>query len=356
MLGFSIYLDTEIDGRTENYIKNMSQNGFTGVFTSVHIPEDDDSKYVERLKSLGEICANQNLELTVDIDYQGLKNLGCSVNDAGKLTQFGISALRLDDGFTNSEIAILSHQLAIALNASTISESDVHELTVQNANFDHMEAWHNYYPRPETGLDAAWFAKKNAWLKEQHFSVMAFVSGDTNFRGPVYRGLPTLEVQRNMNPLVATNELDKNFEVDKVFVGDPQISNQLMKQFESFYQHNEIRLRIKTAYPQIFDQVWHNRPEVARDVVRLVESRQQNQKTSVNIRPEQMNVRKIGTITIDNLNYGRYEGEIQICKRALEASKKVNVIGQVNQTDIVLLPLIGENTAIKFIPYEEDSQ
>lgn len=353
MLGFSIYLDTEINSQTESYIRTMSQHGFTGVFTSVHIPEDDASKYVERLKKLGKICMEQHLELTVDIDYQGLKSLGCSVTDVKKLTQCGISALRLDDGFTNSEIAILSHQLAIALNASTISETDVQVLNVQHANFDHMEAWHNYYPRPETGLDTDWFAEKNMWLKQQHFTVMAFVPGDINFRGPLYQGLPTLEAHRHKNSLAAANELKKNFEVEKIFIGDPLISNKLMAQFEAFFTRNEIQLHVQTSHSELMKQIWHNRPEVARDVVRLVESRQQNQKMSVSVQPHQTTLRKLGTITIDNEDYGRYQGEIQICKKELPLDSKVNVIGQVSQSDVVFLPLIGEKTAIKFMPMEE---
>ena len=50
----------------------MKRNGFTGVFTSVHIPEEDASKYVDRLKLLGGYCAEQKLK-TVDLDLKGLK-------------------------------------------------------------------------------------------------------------------------------------------------------------------------------------------------------------------------------------------------------------------------------------------
>lgn len=354
MLGFSIYLDQEIDSQTKNYIKEMKRNGFTGVFTSVHIPEEDASKYVDRLKLLGGYCAEQKLKLTVDLDLKGLKNLGVSVSSARSLTHIGISALRLDDGFSNSKIAELSHQLNIALNASTISESDVNNLHADQADFDHMEAWHNYYPRPETGLDTDWFATKNQWLKKHHFTVMAFVPGDSKLRGPIYKGLPTLEAHRNLNPLVAADELKNKLGVDKVFIGDPQISKQLMQKFADYELHNKVQLQVKSDYTTLFKRVWHNRPEVSRDVVRLVESRKQNQITKLSIKSDDTLKRNVGAITLDNQGYGRYQGEIQICKTTLQSNPKVNVIGHVIANDLSMLVLIKENTGIEFKPDEGD--
>ncbi|GEN95820.1 DUF871 domain-containing protein [Pediococcus ethanolidurans] len=356
MLGFSIYLDTEIDDQTKRYIELMKQNGFEGVFSSVHIPEDDASKYVERLKKLGEYCKAEKLKLTVDLDLKGLENLNVTIHNAKKLLQMGISALRLDDGFTNAEIAELSHQLPVALNASTINENDVKQLIDNQANFEHMEAWHNYYPRPETGLDTRWFKTKNVWLKAHHFTVMAFVPGDAKMRGPIFAGLPTIENHRHENSLVAADELINEFEVDKVFIGDPRISNQLMSQFQNFYSQNTLQLHVQTKYTKLFGKVWHNRPEVAQDVVRLVESRKQNQLTKLEIEPENQKIREFGAITIDNQEYGRYQGEIQICKVSLPKDKRVNVIGQISKKDLKLLALVRENTGIEFLMSKEETR
>lgn len=351
MLGFSIYLDKDIGNEARNYIRLMKKNGFSEVFSSVHIPEEDATQYIKRLRSLGTVCLEENLKLTVDIDEQALRTLGVTISSARDLVSEGISALRLDDGFTNEQIAELSHQLSLALNASTISATDVQQLIKFGADFKHMEAWHNYYPRPETGLDETWFLEKNTWLKQHNFKVVAFVSGDKKLRGPIFQGLPSLEKHRNEHPLVAAYELMKCFAVDKAFIGDPRLSNSVITQFKSFYYENSVKLHIETKFPQLFERVWHNRPEVARDVVRLVESRKQNQHLSVV--PDEGKPRKRGTITIDNLSYGRYRGEIQICKVDLGKDKKVNVIGHVLQKDIALLSLIGENTEIEFISDEE---
>ena len=49
MLGFSIYLNNDITSATEQYINRLKQNGFDGIFTSAHIPEEDPKKYQELL-------------------------------------------------------------------------------------------------------------------------------------------------------------------------------------------------------------------------------------------------------------------------------------------------------------------
>ncbi|WP_230136734.1 DUF871 domain-containing protein, partial [Peribacillus frigoritolerans] len=59
--------------------------------------------------------------------------------------------------------------------------------------------------------------------------------------------------------------------------------------------------------------------------------------------------RSLGSITKDNDAYGRYRGEVQICKRDLGADHRVNVIGRVIEEDIPLLSLLKPGQTIKLI-------
>ena len=49
------------------YLNKMSKAGFTSIFTSLHIPEDDTSKYTERLRALGTAAKRNNMELMAHI-------------------------------------------------------------------------------------------------------------------------------------------------------------------------------------------------------------------------------------------------------------------------------------------------
>ncbi|MGM2834847.1 MupG family TIM beta-alpha barrel fold protein, partial [Bacillus cereus group sp. Bce025] len=121
---------------------------------------------------------------------------------------------------TPKEIARVSHKMKVALNASTITESFWKELITEKIRVENVEAWHNFYPRPETGLAKSFLQKQNEYLHACGIKTMAFIPGDGEKRGPLYEGLPTLEKHRNMRPLEAYLELVKDCGVDKVLIGD----------------------------------------------------------------------------------------------------------------------------------------
>ncbi|WP_290489758.1 DUF871 domain-containing protein, partial [Aerococcus sp. UBA6277] len=56
-----------------------------------------------------------------------------------------------------------------------------------------------------------------------------------------------------------------------------------------------------------------------------------------------------GAITVDNEGYGRYQGEVQICKVDLLEDGKVNVVGRVTQDDRDLIAFIGPGQTFKLL-------
>ena len=135
-----------------------------------------------------------------------------------ELLDWGITGLRMDYGIAPKEIARVSHKMKVALNASTITDSFWKELLSENIRVKNVEAWHNFYPRPETGL-AKSLQQQNQYLHECGIKTMAFIPGWEK-RGPLYEGLPTLEKHRNLRPLEAYLELVQDCGVDKVLIGD----------------------------------------------------------------------------------------------------------------------------------------
>ncbi len=90
----------------------------------------------------------------------------------------------MDYGITIEQMAHASHKIDIGLNASTITLEEVAELKAHQADFSRLEAWHNYYPRPETGIGTTFFNEKNRWLKELGLQVFTFVPGDGQTKRP----------------------------------------------------------------------------------------------------------------------------------------------------------------------------
>lgn len=350
MFGFSVFLGSTISDETEKYIAKMSDSGFKGIFTSMHIPEDDSSKYLDRITKLGNLAKKYELNLMVDISTKGLSSLGFDlINDISKIKDLGITGLRMDYGISIKTIAEASHYLTIGLNASTLSQNDVTELKEYHALFSNMEFWHNYYPRVETGLDREEFVQKNRWLKELGGEIIAFTPGDDVLRGPLFNRLPTLESHRYSHPLAASIDLLKSCYVDEVYIGDEKLQIETINQFE-MYEKNDLILLHSFFYYQDFEElligVHTNRMDSARDVIRSQEARFKE------IPPiKQINTinRSVGAITLDNNLYGRYAGELQIAKRNLPADSRVNVIGKVTDKDLDLIKWINAGQKYQFI-------
>ncbi|WP_077619995.1 DUF871 domain-containing protein [Bacillus sinesaloumensis] len=351
MLGISMYLNEEITEQRELYIKKMSEIGFKSIFTSLHIPEDDPSLYTDRLKVLGSLARKYNMELFADISPKSLQYLGYTWENAEYLQDWGLSGVRVDYGVSEEVIANLSKKMKIALNASTLTIEGISKLKEYGIQLSSVEAWHNFYPRPETGLDLEEFNLRNQWLKAEGIKVMAFIPGDGEKRGPLFKGLPTIEDHRELSAFAAYLDFLKNPFVDKVLIGDPTISEWSEKQFESLKEGViELRAKSVTTDKKILERincVLSNRQDAARDVIRAAESRLYGLIGDFPVKAENTVERPTGSITVDNSDYGRYQGEVQITKRNLPIDTKVNVIGKVIDEDLPLLANISGGTKFR---------
>ncbi|MES5783083.1 DUF871 domain-containing protein [Lacticaseibacillus rhamnosus] len=345
MIGFSCYLNDSATEQQAAYLKQMQQAGFTGVFTSLQLSEAKPEIIRQRLDQLVANCHQLGLTIMADVSAASLQRLGIALHDGKAIQALGLDGLRIDDGIDMTTVAALSHTMAIALNASTLSACMIDQLANAKANLRHIEAWHNFYPRPETGLDPAWFAQKNKWLHALGFKTMAFISGDAQQRGPLFAGLPTLEAHRGLLPLAAYLEL-RQLAIDHVYVGDPQLSPRSIAAFQSYVHDQVLLIQVQTEDERLLHLTWHSRPDIAQKVVRLAEARLEH--IFATPQSAQTDPRPRGSITLDNSAYGRYAGELQLTRCDLPADPRVNVIGKIEPSNLPLLDQIGPHQAIRF--------
>ncbi|MDN6470826.1 MAG: DUF871 domain-containing protein, partial [Tetragenococcus koreensis] len=113
------------------------------------------------------------------------------------------------------------------------------------------------------------------------------------------------------------------------------------EQFTGYFQHKKLLLEVEllaNTYSSLILGEHTNRVDDAQDVVRSQEARKNNQQM---IEPENNQMRRQGSVTIDNKSYLRYMGEVQITKRDLPADEKVNVAAKVIQKDRALIDYIS---------------
>lgn len=346
MIGFSFHLNKIIDSDVTQYFEDMKNCGFSEVFTSAHSDAESSHSLITSLNKLMTLIEKLKLHLTIDINSQTLKLFQQQADLKNRLQ---LITFRLDDTFSNLEKVKLSESYSIALNASTIGNSDIAELSRLKLKFDDTDVWYNSYPHVDTGLDLTWFAQKNRWLKKLGFKIHAFVAGSEPLSGPLFDGMPTLERHRKIRPFISAIELQK-LDVDDVVIGDDYLNIDQRKSFCDYFVKGYIPLHIsdtRIGTPEyLFTKVFHNCKDPARDLIRLSESERMNTRT---IEPTNNTKRIFGSVTIDNRLFESFMGEIQIVCTHLPASQRVNVLGKIIADDLKLLSYIDGGSAFKLI-------
>ncbi|MGG4169037.1 MupG family TIM beta-alpha barrel fold protein [Rossellomorea vietnamensis] len=335
MIGISVYLSDE---DAEARILRASSSGVKLAFTSLHIPEESGISS-ERVKGLLSLFKREGFQVFADVSKKTPALFG--LHHFEELKELGVTSLRLDDGFTTDEMLGLSRHFRIAINASTVGEKELQRWIDCGLETGNMISWHNFYPKPETGLDEEYFLKQQNLYDRLGIPVYAFIPGDEMKRGPLHVGLPTLEDHRSQSPYVSAVQL-KRWGVTGVFVGDPGCSKELLGKLLRFDQEDVIEL-FYNGSGEIQGE-YQLRRDPGRDVLRLLDTR-----TESEIPPENTEERLRGTFTQDNDLYGRYRGEMQIVRRDLESNPKVNVVGRICKEYLDLIELFesGQRIEIK---------
>lgn len=337
------------------YIKQSKKLGFDNIFTSLHIPEANYEKAVEEFKIIAILSDNLNMNIIADISPRAFTFLEADMNNLKKIKDMGIYGVRVDFGFCPEEISNFTHNkwdLKIEINASTVTERFFNELENFRPNYEMLQACHNYYPRLNTGISIETFNRKNKMLRERNMKIAAFIPSLVNKRGPIFEGLPTLEKHRFLDPYVAAKELFA-LDMENIIFGDSIPSGDEIKRVGAIDKDVlEIRIRLNKCTllekKTVFEHVHENRADPAEDVIRSTNSRVDLNHSSI-IFPHNNISRSIGSITIDNKDYLRYSGELQICKKILPPDKRVNVVGSVFADDLVFLDYINDETKFKLV-------
>lgn len=342
MIGISLYngMDSTLEDNLK-YMELASSYGVKKIFTSFHIPESDDRVFEESKEILNK-AQELGMELIVDISKVYMNKID--------IEKYSIHALRLDFGFTIEEVADLSNKLPfkIQLNASTVSEDYLNQLIDLKANLKNMEVCHNYYPRRDTGISYELMVERNKVFKSHGMNVMAFIPSQIGKRGPIYEGLPTVESHRDIDPIISTQHLLRGY-VDEVLIGDPFASKEELERLSKLKRDIltlPIRLfgELSLSEEEILTGVHTNRMDPGQFVIRSQEARL---KKKSEINPRNMIERNKYFVTIDNKDYLRYEGELQVIQKDMNMDERVNVVGNCSDAGL-LIDLIKPGDRFEF--------
>ncbi|MBZ9685829.1 MupG family TIM beta-alpha barrel fold protein [Clostridium estertheticum] len=343
--GISIYFGLD-NTREENIklLKDAHELGFTRIFTSLHVPEADYSILKTEAREFFKLAKKYNMDIISDISPNTFKFLDLNDMDLKGLGYMGVKTIRIDFGYTVEEISKMTQNpygIKIQLNASTITEEFFENLDIYSPNYKNVDALHNFYPRVGTGISEECMKEKNTILSKRGIRASAFVGSNNRKRGPVRDGLPSLEDHRGIEVREAANHLyilgNKS-----IFIGDSLPSKRELEDLSALSPDAvELCIELKeydSVTLRLLNETYTNRTDEARDAIRASESRLLLKGDKI----KALNTvdKNYGDITIDNENYMRYMGELQILKCSQKGDYRTNVVASVLQKDIYLLKYI----------------
>ncbi len=300
---------------------------------------------VEMLEELARLTNHLGMELTVDIGGGEIEQLLADSQMCARVRSAGIGLLRLDYGFCTEQAGALYNRLGIkgfVVNASIYDREEAEavkrNLTAIDSRME-LRACHNFYPRPETGLDREFFNEQNRIFAELGLITYACIPGKSHPRPPLGLGLPTLEEHRQMDLERVCVELVCSPGIGGVMAADEFFNEIELACVSRVVKREPLTLRVRlegvgqVEGELLFSGPHHIRYDSNRQVLRSRTSREMS-RIGGKVAPGLTGERRSGMVTVDNERYGRYSSEVQILLADLEADSRVNCCGQISEEDM----------------------
>ncbi len=361
-LGISIYPEHSKKEEILNYIKKAGSLGFKKIFTcllSVDSKEKDDIKAL--FKEVCSLAHSFNMEVIVDVSPSVFENLDISYDNLRFFKEIGADTIRLDETFDGLKESLMTYNkegLKIELNGS-FGNRYIDLVMSFNPNLKKVTTCHNFYPQKLSGLSLNHFNKCNEQIKKYGLNIAGFISSkqeNTFGPWPVYDGLCTLEMHRNLDISAQARHLFATRMIDDVIIGNCYASDKELELLASLDEgiltfDIEFEGELSQIERQIlyYDDIHIVRGNMSEYTARSTQPRLKFSKDSIPAR----NTRdlKRGDIIILNDNYPKYKGELQIVLQDMENDGKKNVVGKIPQTEIFLLEYLTCWKPFKFIEY-----
>lgn len=364
-LTMALYPNTALslaDAELDEYFNKIKNIGATEIFTSIHQPEYSLSKQLKGLIRIAQYAFKNNLQVSVDIGGHHFYDILNSKEKSKLFDSSNVKIIRLDYGFDLKllEKFILEFSInTIILNASILSEEELKSIiNFRNINFPDLDykASFNFYPREETGMNLEFAQDQYKIFNKYNIFVEACVPTPNNPRGPLYKGLPTIESHRNQPIAQSMIELYEENVCDGFLFGDDILSQSDIEIINQVYNNKKLDLQYSLLldvndikYLDLIEDKYHHFRIDSNEILLRSQSSREMAEQGPLVKEQNTIKREKGVITIDNELYGRYSGEIQIVLTDLPADSRINVIGKISASDLWKLKYFRNGYLYKFV-------
>ncbi|UOY92528.1 DUF871 domain-containing protein [Ectobacillus sp. JY-23] len=344
-LGISIYPEHSTVERDKAYIALAHKYGFKRIFTCLLSLTGDKETIIANLKETIDYANELDMQVLLDIAPRVFGSLGISYQDLSFFHELGAYGIRLDMGFTGNEESIMTYNpygLKIEVTMSNATRY-IENIMAYKPNTKNLLGSHNFYPHRYAGLSYEHFIKSSRQFKELGLRTAAFVNAQSATFGPwpVTEGLCTLEMHRDLPLKVQVKHLFATGLIDDVIIANAYASEEELRAMSEVDPemltfdvtlHDSITDLEKTI---VLDEFHFYRGDVSDYLIRSTQSRVKYK--AEEFKPTYTPDMRRGDIMIENELYGQYKGELQIALREMKNSGKTNVVGRIDEDELILL-------------------
>ena len=384
VLGISLYPEQEKLEEIESYIQLASSYGFTKIFTSLFSVEGTKEEIIQYFKSFTDIAHRYNMRVSGDVNGFFFHKMGATETNLSVFKEMGIDIIRMDMSFMDERDAILiNNKEGIDIEMST-GFIDVIEKAIQNgADPSRITTCHNFYPQRYTAPSLEAINDLNNYWKKKGIKVAIFISSNvkgTHGPWPVSDGLPTIEEHRDLPIEVQLKHCIALKNVDEILIGNAYASKeefeaiaQVMKiaykevkpmnqlgEFASLVPHGHLtripfHIHLEKGLTALEKEILFQYPihndmgDCLNYMLRSRMTRMIYKGKDIPFRPCQQTVYHRGDVLIVNNNLKHYLGEIQIALKDIPVDGQRNLLGHIDEKEIMILNHIGAHDIFTFV-------
>lgn len=346
-IGISIYPEKDSAERIKEYLKEAKDFGACRIFSCLLSAEKDPEEIQKEFLSMNRYAHELGYEVILDVSPRVFDKLGISYSDLTFFKEIEADGIRLDQGFTGNEEAMMTFNpqgLKIEINMSNHTHTIDTIMDYQPDPY-HLIGCHNFYPHRYTGLTREQFDACTESFKKYGLHTAAFVgSRSEGSFGPwlVKEGLCTLEMHREL-PL----DVQVKHYVEMGTIDDILISNCYPDENEKValkkVNLSMVNFSVKTIenlpvlfHKVVFGELQMNRGDVNANLIRSTQTRVKYKGESFAVINAPDMIHR-GDVTVESSQYGHYAGEVQIAKTDMKNSGMTNVIGNIRDEELFML-------------------
>lgn len=358
-MGISLYPEHSTEQIDYEYMKLAAKYGFNRIFTCLLSVRESTEIVIDKFKRFIEQAHNLGFIVAVDTNISVFSKMGATPYDLKIFSDMKVDIIRLDGHFGEMEdIAITQNPYGIAIEFNGSSNIALDLMIERGANIHNMIVCHNFYPQKYTGLGWNKFMEFTNKYKALGLSVAAFVSSnnDKTFGPwPVYEGLPTCEMHRELPIDLQVRHLLATNKIDDILIGNAYATEDELKAISQVNKTKiTFKLELEDNITEEEENIIYNYPHFGRGdasdyMTRSSMPRLDYKNKTIPYRKYHKEFFHRGDVVIVNDNLPHYRGELEIVTKDLPNDGQRNFVARIPEQELILLELLKPEYPFGFI-------